>query len=314
MHPWQLPDAELDRADRAILQATRPRRYAAGFSSSGAEADATASVVGSSADVDVADDDELECDGCARDESPRLERETPDLDVDPRLALALYARQLEFDATWPVARAAACRALAARHAAAAGARMYERENGPTLLCRLVKVDGLPDASAMDAAVGRKREIRVDLRCAPFDDGASISSVRSAAADVDRSSCSWARGGGEGLEDWLEVACAAGARLHARLVDVGAMGAATGRNVRRPSRRRLSRYRRHGMSSTRPRRRRGVSPGIFAVLRDAGRPDLPERLASIAVAQARTRRCLAPRRSPSPTARRSGRARARVPKT
>ena len=236
VHPCQLARDEVGRARRAVDQQVRPRRYRPPFPPRAAAPAPGASAPtpwaslrdappGSTLDFEV---DDWEIDGEERDD------DAPG-DIDPRLALALYAEQLALDATWPAVRAAACRAIAHRHATAAKLALAEQRgpgDAPTLLVQLDAVDGVPAASTFDAGVGRERDVRVDLRLlAPDFAGEAPAFDAAAGAECARSPPSALRGATATWDDaaegksWHELRPknSAAPTLALSLVEVGVAG-------------------------------------------------------------------------------------------
>ncbi|KAJ1460029.1 hypothetical protein M885DRAFT_510549 [Pelagophyceae sp. CCMP2097] len=141
--------------------------------------------------------------------------------MEPRLALALYATQLRMDAVLPASKAAALRAIAARHVACRKAAVVERKakaakGGATVLVAPLGISGLPSSSSWIGKAGG-RDVRVDVAIlAAHDDPRP---ARSAAANVDGSCATWRH------STWREVSAPAhGGVCEFRVVDVSVEGA------------------------------------------------------------------------------------------
>ena len=186
------------RAARAVRRLTRPRRYA--YPDDYVPTTPTAV-------VDLEDED-LELDGWDRDESNVAVTRAEDL--DDAVARALDAEQRRCDRTWPVERAAACRAVAARH------MLREAVIGEEVL--VVAVVGCVNVPAATVNLASDRRARVDVRVGAAPEsyfGGDDDVIKSKPAVVEDDACAF--------HEVLEVPVARGAErtLRVSLVEVGA---------------------------------------------------------------------------------------------
>ena len=186
------------RAARAVRRLTRPRRYA--YPDDYVPTTPTAV-------VDLEDED-LELDGWDRDESNVAVTRAEDL--DDAVARALDAEQRRCDRTWPVERAAACRAVAARHMREAVVV------GEEVL--VIAVVGCANVPAATVNLASDRRARVDVRVGAAPEsyfGGDDDVIKSKPAVVEDDACAF--------HEVLEVPVARGAErtLRVSLVEVGA---------------------------------------------------------------------------------------------
>jgi len=186
------------RAARAVRRLTRPRRYA--YPDDYVPATPAAA-------VDLEDED-LELDGWDRDESNVAVTRAEDL--DDAVARALDAEQRYCDRTWPVERAAACRAVAARH------MLRDAVMGEEVL--ILAVVGCVNVPAATVNLASDRRARVDVRVGAAPEsyfGGDDAVIKSRPAVVEDDACAF--------HEVLEVPVARGAErtLRVSLVEVGA---------------------------------------------------------------------------------------------
>ena len=186
------------RAARAVRRLTRPRRYA--YPDDYVPTTPTAV-------VDLEDED-LELDGWDRDESNVAVTRAEDL--DDAVARALDAEQRYCDRTWPVERAAACRAVAARH------MLREAVMGEEVL--VLAIVGCVNVPAATVNLASDRRARVDVRVGAAPEsyfGGDDDVIKSKPAVVEDDACAF--------HEVLEVPVARGAErtLRVSLVEVGA---------------------------------------------------------------------------------------------
>ena len=186
------------RAARAVRRLTRPRRYA--YPDDYVPTTPTAV-------VDLEDED-LELDGWDRDESNVAVTRAEDL--EDAVARALDAEQRRCDWTWPVERAAACRAVAARHMREAVVV------GEEVL--VIAVVGCVNVPAATVNLASDRRARVDVRVGAAPEsyfGGDDDVIKSKPAVVEDDACAF--------HEVLEVPVARGAErtLRVSLVEVGA---------------------------------------------------------------------------------------------
>ena len=186
------------RAARAVRRLTRPRRYAYPDD----YVPTTPATV-----VDLEDED-LELDGWDRDESTVAVTRAEDL--DDAVARALDAEQRYCDRTWPVERAAACRAVAARH------MLRDAVVGEEVL--VLAIVGCVNVPAATVNLASDRRARVDVRVGAAPEsffGGDDAVIKSRPAVVEDDACAF--------HEVLEVPVARGAErtLRVSLVEVGA---------------------------------------------------------------------------------------------
>lgn len=186
---------DLARAEEAVRRLTRPRRYA--------YPDDDAPPVSAAAEFE---DEDLELDGWDRDDvTAAFQREE---ELSEALARALDAQQRACDARWPVEKAAACRAIAARH-------LRELSIGPGEVLVLA-IAGAASVPAATVTVTQQRSVRVDVRVGAaasfFAEDAMTSSAKGVVED---DACAFS----EILE--VPVALHAEQTLRVQLIEVGA---------------------------------------------------------------------------------------------
>lgn len=187
---------DLTRAEEAVRRLMRPRRYA--------YPDNYAPPVSAAAEFE---DEDLELDGWDRDDvTTAIQREE---ELDESLARALDAQQRACDARWPVEKAAACRAIAARH-------LREPSIGPGEVLVLA-IAGAASVPAATVTVTQQRSVRVDVRVGASNESffAEDAMTSSAKVVVEDDACAFS----EILE--VPVALQAERTLRVQLIEVGA---------------------------------------------------------------------------------------------